>query len=113
MDRERRLLEFYRKALGERACGSFRKGPPLMHAAWMAEEMLRHLGGKHPDRAKASRWIGFIQGVLWMTKDFTIDELRRHVVDAEHVVDAAASGPPPEAGPCEKNLKTPTTGGII
>jgi hypothetical protein len=82
MDRERRLLEFYHKALGERVCGSFKGGPPLMHAAWMAEEMLRHLGGKQPDRAKASRWIGFIQGILWMTRTFTIDELRQHTKDA-------------------------------
>jgi hypothetical protein len=54
-----------------------------MHAAWMAEEMLRHLGGKHPDRAKASRWIGFIQGVLWTTRTFTIDELRQHIKNIE------------------------------
>jgi hypothetical protein len=82
MDRERRLLEFYHKVLGEMAYGSFKGGPPLMHAAWMAEEMLRHLGGKQPDRAKANRWIGFIQGILWMTRSFTIDELRQHTKDA-------------------------------
>jgi len=48
----------------------------------MADEMLLHLGGKQPDRAKASRWIGFIQGILWMTRTFTIDELRQHTKDA-------------------------------
>lgn len=83
MDRERRLLEFYCKTLKGMVYGSFRGGPPLMHAAWMAEEMLRHLGGKHPDRAKANRWIGFIQGVLWTTRTFTIDELRQHIKDIE------------------------------
>jgi hypothetical protein len=83
MDRERRLLEFYCKTLKGMVYGSFRGGPPLMHAAWMAEEMLRHLGGKHPDRAKANRWIGFIQGVLWTTRTFTIDELRQHIKNIE------------------------------
>jgi hypothetical protein len=36
-------------------------------------------GRMEPDAIlKASRWLGFIQGVLWSFGVFTIDDLMRH-----------------------------------
>jgi hypothetical protein len=29
--------------------------------------------------SKLNRWLGFMQGVLWMTSTFSIDQLRHHV----------------------------------
>jgi hypothetical protein len=77
----------------------------LRHAAWMAEQAIgfikeaQTLEANAPDahspfsafqcggptmrdarskREKAHRWLGFIQGVLWMTGVFTLDELKEH-----------------------------------
>ena len=32
---------------------------------------------------KFSRWLGFIQGTLFCCREFTIDDLRKHILDAE------------------------------
>ena len=45
----------------------------------MVEEILR---SNWIDTGKVNRWIGFIQGTLWMTNVYTVDELRQHVVTA-------------------------------
>jgi hypothetical protein len=77
----------------------------LKHAAWMALEakkMLEETASLEDDaqhgvnlvnkagavtirtknivskREKAMRWLGFIQGVLWMSGTFTLDELKEH-----------------------------------
>lgn len=42
----------------------------LAHIAWMCTQI------PELHQSKANRWIGFIQGVLWMTGQRTIDELR-------------------------------------
>jgi hypothetical protein len=34
--------------------------------------------GSRSKREKAHRWLGFIQGVLWMSGVFTLDELKEH-----------------------------------
>jgi hypothetical protein len=47
----------------------------LSHVSWMAFAA----GRMEPDAIlKASRWLGFIQGVLWSFGVFTIDDLMRH-----------------------------------
>jgi len=46
----------------------------LSHAAWMCEQARSF--AKMGKFDKANRWIGFIQGVLWMAGRATIDEMR-------------------------------------
>lgn len=49
-------------------------------------EMVRHLLGMLPQMRlfvisnpdKFMRWLGFIQGVLWQRKWFTLEELKEH-----------------------------------
>jgi len=48
----------------------------IRHAHWMVEELLLALEGMPED--KLNRWFGFIQGVLWATGIFSIDEMRAH-----------------------------------
>lgn len=43
----------------------------LGHARWMCEEI-----SKMTDLEKAMRWLGFVQGVLWVTGRRTIDKMR-------------------------------------
>ena len=51
------------------------------------EEMLAHCHGmldkienfiKEGRREKAFRWLGFIQGCLWSTDQFSLDDLKNH-----------------------------------
>jgi hypothetical protein len=57
------------------------------HAAWMIDEMVRFMEESQKwtvqDALKVSRWIGFVQGVLWQNNIFTIDELRQHVIHSK------------------------------
>ena len=46
------------------------------HCYWMLGQMEQFLAKDKID--KAFRWLGFIQGVLWMHGLYTIDELRDH-----------------------------------
>jgi hypothetical protein len=46
----------------------------LSHAAWMCEQARTFAETGKLD--KANRWIGFIQGTLWMAGRATIDEMR-------------------------------------
>jgi hypothetical protein len=49
-------------------------GAAAEHALWMCEEALTW----GPERLeKKFRWLGFIQGVLWMTHGCTIRELKK------------------------------------
>ena len=68
----------------------------VRHASWMAAEAIKFVeeaksGMREPTasewlrvnagrskREKAHRWLGFIQGVLWMAGCFTLDELKEH-----------------------------------
>jgi len=43
----------------------------LGHARWMCEEI-----ANMTDIEKAMRWLGFVQGVLWVTGRRTIDKMR-------------------------------------
>lgn len=54
-------------------------GRPLEHAAWMCQEMKTF-----PDWCgKQQRWLGFVQGVLFMEGVFSIDDMRTHVREAK------------------------------
>ena len=45
----------------------------VAHALWMCEQAKTFVPA---DMEKAARWLGFIQGVLWMAGIRTIDEMR-------------------------------------
>lgn len=45
------------------------------HAAWMIDQMLDP-GWDWTNRDKTNRWLGFIQGVLWMEGGYSINQLR-------------------------------------
>jgi len=46
------------------------------HALWMCSEVRKFLADGR--REKADRWLGFIQGVLWVLGNYTIDNMRAH-----------------------------------
>ena len=46
----------------------------LGHVLWMCNEIDSFIRNNHIE--KANRWIGFIQGVLWLTGVASIDESR-------------------------------------
>lgn len=48
----------------------------LCHAHWMCDEAARFI--REGRRAKAYRWIGMIQGILWMGAVYSITDLRSH-----------------------------------
>lgn len=49
----------------------------LRHCRWMIPEAITLATAQHEDSvAKASRWMCFIQGVLWQAKLYTIDQLK-------------------------------------
>jgi hypothetical protein len=50
----------------------------LCHLKWMLGIMASE-EAEVWNPTKAHRWIGFIQGVLWASGQYTIDELREHV----------------------------------
>lgn len=50
------------------------------HLAWMCHQ-LTHAGPWSV--GKANRWLGFIQGALWILGVFSIDELRQHIIQTK------------------------------
>lgn len=48
----------------------------LAHLAWMCARSIEFASTGGVD--KAFRWLGFVQGVLWMSNIYTINELRDH-----------------------------------
>ncbi len=48
----------------------------LDHLYSMLPEMGKFI--RENQREKFSRWLGFIQGVLWLLGEFTLNELRNH-----------------------------------
>lgn len=48
----------------------------LCHAMWMCGEAKKFVS--HGREAKAYRWIGMIQGLLWAHGVFSIEELKTH-----------------------------------
>lgn len=47
------------------------------HVRWMCDEAAVFVAQGR--REKAMRWLGFIQGALWQTGAFTIEQLKGHV----------------------------------
>lgn len=87
-------LEFYAKKLIAKGAVA-RRGPTsgvlptgmqaLDHALWMCQESKQHIAdGKI---VKVMRWFGFIQGVMWMTGQFTIHEMKEHNREDELVAE--------------------------
>lgn len=82
-----RLAGFYDAAIAELGVGpaqkvdqrakGFDSAEKLRHLRWM----LSAIPGL-PNAVKAERWLGFVQGVLFATGVFSIDELRGHVTGA-------------------------------
>jgi hypothetical protein len=56
----------------------------LAHVHGMLERVERQLdsyeseAGYDSDWEKSNRWLGFIQGVLWLHGDYTLDQLKEH-----------------------------------
>jgi len=51
-------------------------GRGLKHARWMTLEMLRRLeADEEASAGQADRWIGFIQGIFWMTGIYSIGDM--------------------------------------
>ena len=84
-----------RRTLAPRKCALDKRGLPnvlsLEHALWMLHEMRTMLHNAHAvwsdpewdlgdtvDGDKINRWLGFVQGVLWTTGVYTIDDMRDH-----------------------------------
>jgi hypothetical protein len=65
-------LDLYQRRIHEEL-GQHPTDAELLHLAGMIPEMRFF-----PDVEKQMRWLGFIQGVLWHRKLYTLDELRAH-----------------------------------
>lgn len=48
----------------------------LTHCHWMLDEMEKFVAEGRME--KVFRWLGFIQGCLWSTGYYTLDELKNH-----------------------------------
>ena len=73
------LLKGYRAGrLPDRAfdtnAGYSRHQPKLQHIAWMCQQGLEFV--QSAELGKAQRWLGFIQGVLWMANQRTLNQLK-------------------------------------
>lgn len=51
-------------------------GSRLQHVRWMCQQIPKMLDEGHLE--KVNRWLGFIQGVLWLENIYTIDQMRNH-----------------------------------
>lgn len=76
------LMHLYTRTIGLDPLRDTRDGhgkdrhAALQHVVWMCGEVIEF--AKTQRMAKASRWLGFIQGVLWTHGVMTIDQMRRH-----------------------------------
>lgn len=85
-DKIKEVAEYYKRclnceakryALNEKVGPSFNEGVAIIkHCRYMIDEILSFL---RQDRIeKAFRWLGFLQGCLWTTGMFSLDELKEH-----------------------------------
>lgn len=51
----------------------------LSHSRWMCQEIELYLSGGDVSLDKPNRWIGFIQGILFLTNKFSIKDFKDHV----------------------------------
>lgn len=82
------VIERYQVHLGRlpKGHGPFDRPPAtreaFSHLHGMLDQLRVFVTGDGPDTPprleKAMRWLGFIQGALWLNGDFTLDELRDH-----------------------------------
>lgn len=80
--------EHYELIAREQATAEQRRSDALLHAAWMATQAIdlikiaqacrKDSAAYASKREKAHRWLGFIQGVLWLCGVYTLDELKEH-----------------------------------
>jgi len=71
------ILQQYFRYLSSLNIESIERGTPLQHAKWMCLTASDRL----IDLERKNRWLGFIQGILFMSNIFTINEMREHVRD--------------------------------
>lgn len=57
-----------------------RRFAALPHLLWMLDELEQ---GNIQGEEKIGRWVGFLQGAMWMSGYASINELRAMVLDAE------------------------------
>lgn len=69
-----KVLKKYHKILGAHIVERGAKCK-LCHIKWMLEEMLQWPESRLD---KAFRWLGFIQGVFFCEKVYTINEMKEH-----------------------------------
>lgn len=53
----------------------------LNHCMWMCVEAINFVDNANGDEEqvyKAKGWLGFVQGCLWFSRQFTVDQLREH-----------------------------------
>lgn len=48
----------------------------LEHCHWMLDQMIEFV--QQGRMEKVFRWLGFIQGVLWMNQIYTLEDLKNH-----------------------------------
>jgi len=46
----------------------------LNHTLWMCQEVRTFVEGNELE--KANRWLGFLQGILWVNNIYTVDQMR-------------------------------------
>lgn len=51
-------------------------GSQFQHIRWMLKQLPQFIEEGKTD--KINRWLGFIQGVLWLEEYFSIDDMRDH-----------------------------------
>lgn len=86
----REVVEEYRRLLGNLKSqeGPFNKQPSKADALRHTHSMLGRMEGfldnyesevgSHKDWDKFNRWLGFMQGVFWLTGTYTLNEMRDH-----------------------------------
>lgn len=93
----RKVLQKYDAELGKKGYSATRhsESSNLGHVRWMCQETIKFLPDPYcacgapscdlchppprdtpPNVEKAMRWLGFIQGCLWMVGEKTVDEMR-------------------------------------
>lgn len=76
-----KIITYYKEILSP--LKSIYNGRPLEHVYWMVHEVEKGVGKKDLNTlslyGEANRWLGFIQGVLWVENVFTWEQLESHL----------------------------------
>jgi len=76
-DREDLLPDSIYSGSKEGCAGDARQN--LNHAWFMLLQIKRWLISGKSDSGKLDRWLAFVQGVLWVNKLYSVDQLRDHI----------------------------------